>query len=253
MGTIHITLVANAGLLLESGGRKLLLDGLHSQENGMFSPVPPCIREQIMKRIPPFDGIRWVAFTHFHEDHFDLDLVNRYLQEAAPEMLVMPEDTPNGVSSKLKAGVCSTEAIELPMGQCRSIRLWETGSLAAFPSRHAGREYETASHLCYVLEADGKKVLILGDSDYDSVFFKQMAGAMEFDAVIANPLFLHLPRGRRVFTQSIRTKEIIFCHLPFAEDDQIHFRNMMSEDMRQYETILPPMKALTDPLQKVSI
>ena len=46
-------LVANAGLLLESGGRKLLLDGLHSQENGMFSPVPPCIREQIMKRIPP--------------------------------------------------------------------------------------------------------------------------------------------------------------------------------------------------------
>ena len=103
MGTIHITLVANAGLLLESGGRKLLLDGLHSQENGMFSPVPPCIREQIMKRIPPFDGIRWVAFTHFHEDHFDLDLVNRYLQEAAPEMLVMPEDTPNGVSSKLKA------------------------------------------------------------------------------------------------------------------------------------------------------
>ena len=51
MGTIHITLVANAGLLLESGGRKLLLDGLHSQENGMFSPVPPCIREQIMKRI----------------------------------------------------------------------------------------------------------------------------------------------------------------------------------------------------------
>ncbi len=53
MGTIHITLVANAGLLLESGGRKLLLDGLHSQENGMFSPVPPCIREQIMKRIPP--------------------------------------------------------------------------------------------------------------------------------------------------------------------------------------------------------
>lgn len=102
MGTIHITLVANAGLLLESGGRKLLLDGLHSQENGMFSPVPPCIREQIMKRIPPFDGIRWVAFTHFHEDHFDLDLVNRYLQEAAPEMLVMPKDTPYGVSSNLR-------------------------------------------------------------------------------------------------------------------------------------------------------
>ena len=110
MGDIHITLVANAGLLVECSGGKLLLDGLHSQENGMFSPVPPCIREQIMKRIPPFDGIRWMAFTHFHEDHFDLELVNRYLQAAEPEMLVMPEDTPNGVSSKLKAGVCSTEA-----------------------------------------------------------------------------------------------------------------------------------------------
>ena len=34
MGTIHITLVANAGLLLESGGRKLLLDGLHSRRTG---------------------------------------------------------------------------------------------------------------------------------------------------------------------------------------------------------------------------
>lgn len=109
------------------------------------------------------------------------------------------------------------------MGQCKSIGLWETGSLTAFPSRHAGNEYERVSHLCYVLEADGKKVLILGDSDYDSVFFGRMTGAQEFDAVIANPLFLHLPRGRRVFTQSVRTKKIIFCHLPFAEDDRIHF------------------------------
>lgn len=253
MGTVHITLVANAGLLLEGSGGKLLLDGLHCRGNGMFSPVPPFIRERIMKKVPPFDGVRWMAFTHFHEDHFDLDLVNRYLQEAEPEMVVMPRDAQYGVSSKLRTGVCRSEAIELPMGQCRSIRLWETGSLTAFPSRHAGREYEKVSHLCYELEADGKRVLILGDSDYDSLFFKQMTGSRKFDAVIANPLFLHLPGGRRVFTQSIRTKEIIFCHLPFAEDDQIHFRNMMSEDMRQYKTILPPMKALTVPLQKVSI
>lgn len=53
------------GLVIGVRGRKLLLDGLHSQENGMFSPVPPCIREQIMKRIPPFDGIRWVALPIF--------------------------------------------------------------------------------------------------------------------------------------------------------------------------------------------
>ena len=253
MGDIHITLVANAGLLVECSGGKLLLDGLHCTENGMFSPVPPDIREQIMRRVPPFDGIKWMAFTHFHEDHFDLELVNRYLQAAEPEMLVMPEDTQYDVSSRLETGVCRTESIELPMGQCKSIGLWETGSLTAFPSRHAGKEYERVSHLCYVLEADGKKVLILGDSDYDSVFFGRMTGAQEFDAVIANPLFLHLPRGRRVFTQSVRTKKIIFCHLPFAEDDRIHFRNMMSEDMKQYEKILPPMKALTVPLQKVSI
>ena len=84
-------------------------------------------------------------------------------------------------------------------------------------------------------------------------FFKQMAGAMEFDAVIANPRFSASPQGTQGVCTVHTDKRDYFCHLPFAEDDQIHFRNMMSEDIRQYETILPPMKALTDPLQKVSI
>ena len=148
-------------------------------------------------------------------------------------MLVMPEDTPNGVSSKLKAGVCSTEAIELPMGQCRSIRLWETGSLTAFPSRHAGREYETVSHLCYVLEADGKKVLILGDSDYDSVFFKQMAGAMEFDAVIAIRFFCIFPGGAGCLHSPYGQKRLFFV--------TFRLRRMTDSfpeyDVRRHETI----------------
>ena len=82
-----------------------------------------------------------------------------------------------------------------------------------------GREYEKVSHLCYVLEADGKKVLILGDSDYDSVFFKQMAGAMEFDAVIAIRFFCIFPGGAGVYTVHTDKRDI-FCHLPFAEDDR---------------------------------
>lgn len=253
MRNVEITLVANAGLLIECSGGKLLLDGLHNQDCGMFSRVPPAIENQIMQQVPPFDGIRWVVFTHFHEDHFGLEPVNRYLETAEPEMLIIPEDGQYNIPAGIKPGTCQVRLVRVPAGQCQEIKLWDTGSLIAFPAKHAGKEYEKVSHLCYVLLFSGKKILILGDADYDREFLGRMAGGEVFDAVIANPLFLHLPRGRKVFTQSIRTKEIVFCHLPFEEDDQIHFRNMISEDIKRYKEILPPMRALTEPLQKVSI
>ncbi len=92
------------------------------------------------------------------------------------------------------------------------------GKPDSFSLKACGREYEKVSHLCYVLEADGKKVLILGDSDYDSVFFKQMAGAMEFDAVIAIRFFcifpgdagcLHSPYGqKRLFFVTFRLRRM---------------------------------------------
>lgn len=250
---IEITLVANAGLIIGYRGQKLLLDGLHSQQDSMFSPVPPYMQERIMKGNPPFDHIRWVVFTHIHADHFSGEIVNQYLQAADPEMLVIPSGGEQNISAPSNKSTCTIQSIALPIGQCREINLHGLGKLIAFSSKHAGTEYKNVNHLCYALYFGSKKLLILGDADYDITYLKQIAGREVFDAVIVNPLFLHLPKGRKVLTQSLQTKEIIFYHLPFAKDDWIHFRDMMAKDMKQYKEMLPPMRALTDPLQTVSI
>lgn len=250
---IDITLVANAGLLIGCSGQKLLLDGLHTSQDNMFSPVPPYIQKQIMSGIPPFDQIKWMAFTHFHEDHFSSELVNRYLAAAKLEMLFIPKDVEEKLTVDRKINTCTIEEIDIPIGQCREIPLGQYASIIAFPVKHAGKEYAHVRHLCYVLFLGTKKILILGDADYDARFFGCMAGEEIFDAVIANPLFLHLPKGREVLTQALRTKELIFYHLPFVKDDQIQLHHSMMQDMKKYKEILPPMRALTDPLQKVSI
>ena len=77
-----VTYIANEGFLLESSGKKVLIDALFGTKDLSFADVPtPKALENLMASKPSFDNVNIVLITHDHVDHFDVDLVITYLDK----------------------------------------------------------------------------------------------------------------------------------------------------------------------------
>ncbi len=58
---------ANAGVLLELDGKKILLDGV-CREVSPYPATPLHLKQALTEQLPDM-----VAVTHFHDDHYDMD------------------------------------------------------------------------------------------------------------------------------------------------------------------------------------
>jgi L-ascorbate metabolism protein UlaG (beta-lactamase superfamily) len=77
--SVKITYIANMGFLLESSGKKILIDALFPSGWGYFMEPSPQIRSQIINGDPPFENANLLMITHSDGDHFDSSLTNDYL------------------------------------------------------------------------------------------------------------------------------------------------------------------------------
>lgn len=79
-GAVSVTYIANEGFLLESGGKKVLVDALFGKQDIGFCDVPgQATLDNMAAGEPPFDSISVVLVTHDHFDHFDAGLAAAYL------------------------------------------------------------------------------------------------------------------------------------------------------------------------------
>jgi L-ascorbate metabolism protein UlaG (beta-lactamase superfamily) len=78
---LQITNLANEGFMLQSSTHKILIDALFTDGYGLFAVPPKGITNQIMEAGAPFDSINLLAVTHYHKDHCDPALINKYLDK----------------------------------------------------------------------------------------------------------------------------------------------------------------------------
>lgn len=235
---ITLTLTANAGVLIDYAGTRLLLDGLHDGAQG-FSAVPQAVREAVLTGQPPFEGIRWLLYTHLHSDHFSPSLTSLFLQEHPAVQVIAPEGV-CGKDAGLFRQVCEDETgfFTLPIAQNISLR--------AFFSPHAGEEYGNVAHCCYLLCCGARHVLFVGDADYRAAFFAEKLRGIMIDAAVVNPLFISGGNGRRTLAQGIAPRRIVVNHIPFRGEDPMRFREMVVHCLQRYEKELPPAAVLWD-------
>jgi glyoxylase-like metal-dependent hydrolase (beta-lactamase superfamily II) len=67
---VTITFLANEGVMLSSGGKKVLIDALFLKyETGYAVPADSTL-SALAKARPPFDSVDLILVTHRHGDHF---------------------------------------------------------------------------------------------------------------------------------------------------------------------------------------
>jgi len=74
---VNLTYVVNEGFIIESGGKKVILDGLLSTIGSFELPVS--VQRAMTMGQAPFDNIDLVLTTHNHDDHFDPLIVGAFL------------------------------------------------------------------------------------------------------------------------------------------------------------------------------
>lgn len=215
-----ITYVANAGVLLEMHGKKILIDGLCKSKPPIYKNPPAAISEQIIRGLPPFDNIDIMLFTHHHSDHFDPISASEFSKHNANTTII---STPE-VISEIKNH--SSEAnvpnlIELnPAPHCREKISVNGVNIQAISMIHDGKEYADVQNLAYLLEKNGTKVLHTGDAGPVQENYAPLDLNREnLDLLITTFPYIGIPAHRQLIEKYINPQKIAVVHLPYRELD----------------------------------
>lgn len=250
---IRVTLLANAGVLLQYRGISLLLDGIFGKRDNPFSELPDGCWQAMLREEPPLARLDYLLFSHYHPDHFAPEMVRELLEHRTVKGLFYPEDGApqvRSLSDWLRQWGVPCVLLS-PRTDRAVVQIEPDISVQAFIVPHLGEEYRAVPHVCYLLCFDGRRVLFTADSDYLHEDFSRLA-ATPLEAVFLNPLFYQAYYDERLFHGHFDTDTLCVYHVPFREDDRMHMRDMawrMPRAAEEHLRVLP----LTEPMQQIEL
>jgi L-ascorbate metabolism protein UlaG (beta-lactamase superfamily) len=210
--------VSNAGVLLNLGGKKILIDALTLPGNDIYKDTEPLIRDKIIQGIPPFDQIDLFLVTHHHRDHFDAESVINCLEYQQGLVLVSTQEVVSRLSA-YSGNVSSNRCFALNPTLYGSETMEICGvTLSAFRTLHDGEGYETVQNLMFVLK-HGITVVHLGDTAPKAMNFEPFKSMIpeSVSVLIANFPYIALPVARKMIQAYINPEKVVVVHFPDPE------------------------------------
>jgi L-ascorbate metabolism protein UlaG (beta-lactamase superfamily) len=220
MQSNNLIYVANAGVLVNIDGKKVLIDGLNNAKYPLYKSTPIEISKKITEGIPPFDHIDVMLVTHNHSDHFDVESVAGFLNKN-PDVVVISNDEIITAIKKHIFDSVETRLIAIqPEHPCKKRIQFKGIDIVAFSLAHDGKEHTEVHNLAFLIDGS-KKVLHLGDGapikeNYEALHLDQL----KIDLLIANFPYVSLPSARNIIVEYIKPKKIAVVHLPYRELDR---------------------------------
>ncbi len=251
---LYVTLVANAGVLLEYDGTTLLLDGIFGREGHPFSCPNDATRRKLLEAKHPFEKIDYLLFTHAHPDHLSPEMTLEYLRHRQVKGVFLP-DTRSVRESGLEPWLeqSGTPAVLLSDATDHAAYQIEPHiAVRAFRTRHLDRQFEHVRHFCYLVTFGEKRVLFTADVDYVHEEFRQL-GSEPLRAAFVTPLFFNVLRTGKFFHGVLNAEAICVYHVPFREDDSMEMRPRLRRDLTLWDEDHPPAMALAEPFERLKL
>ena len=242
--TVEITYIANEGVLLSSGGKQVLIDGLHREYERDYAFLPPADREKIETEKAPFDKIDLILVSHRHLDHFHPESVGLHLQHNARATLVSSQQVVEEVEKNFKnypAISARVTAATPPWKERVAMRVagidFEILRLSHGTTRHA-----TIQNLGHIIKLGGKKLLHVGDADTAVENFEKFnLDEEQIDIAFIPYWFLIGTEGQTIVRDHIKPKQIIAVHISPGESERT---------ITQMKQLFPGAVAFTTMLEK---
>ena len=139
---MKLTLLCNAGLLIEAEGSALLVD-VPNSEIAPFYRLPDEVWQSILQKKPPYDRVCGFWFTHDHPDHFDRERMMQYLAAYPQTPVFLPGNMTT--AGRVKMGpflieYCKADHAPIPQAPPHVISLISVGEYSLYLPADAALE-----------------------------------------------------------------------------------------------------------------
>jgi L-ascorbate metabolism protein UlaG (beta-lactamase superfamily) len=218
---LDVTLIANAGFLIECNHQKILIDALFGGFESDWCVEPSdSVVDLMVNAKPPFDNINIIAFTHYHIDHFNPEMTISHLlhnrsgtvvcTRQVDQMLAKSDHYPE-IRNRIKvvtvpldsAEIMSIGGIEVKAIRTRHL---PSGVIDEATGKTVDGNLKT-EHLEFVFTLGGNIIYHSGDATMDSRPLYQSYG---FGAHSIDLAFLHWwDASERLSFRQVLVREII--------------------------------------------
>lgn len=233
-----VTLVANAGLLIQCGKYRILLDAIEDAGPYPFSSTPKGILDEMISGDGEsvFKNVDFLIFSHGHPDHFSPKLVQRYLTHNQIRRMVC---APAEDAAFLELmGWMGSEGIPVwklkwERGKKHQYRLTKEICLTALCMKHMPHIFPKDLCSGLLLQYEGKQALFLTDCSFEEAEPLREFQGTPLDAVFLNPYFYYNEQGREILSR-YQAKKTILYHIPFEGEDTIQLRPLAAQLVKKY-------------------
>ncbi len=157
---VTLTFIPNRPVLLESGGTRVLVDGL-VRDAVMLSARE---KQRIAAAEPPFEDIDLALATHEHYDHVTPSYVVEHLTASPGTVFASVAEIVPLLEPVPGYAAIADRVVAVPFVEGRSTDLVLAGvHVTAFPVRHQG----DGSNLAWLVDVGGARILFLGDAGFE--------------------------------------------------------------------------------------
>lgn len=225
-----ITYLGNEALFIESGGVKILFDPFFSHDFGIYQQVPEHLIAAIMQNQPPFNDINAIFISHAHRDHFDADMMVKYLA-ANPEVSFFAAKQAITHIEKLTNKAATIKAKQLHAIQLTvNSRPWTYNNqelkIDAVRIPHAGwpARADVENLVFRVTFKNGHTIMHMGDADPDIQHYlphKHHWSKTRVNVNFPPYWFFMSAQGRDILFNVLNTDKHIGVHVPTTPPVQL--------------------------------
>lgn len=243
---VEITYIANAGVMIEHAGKKVLIDAHHNKGNPLYQPVKWNVLEKMVNGMKPFHRVDLILTTHMHADHFDAASVGehlfyskntKFLASAQVTALLAKE---HKYFDKIKAQV---ETINPGWKFSNEIDI-DGIQVKVIGMKHGSMKFASLQNMGYVIKIGKYTFLHIGDADGSEENFESFHLNLEgIDFAFVPYWFLTYKPFNKIMDEYILAGRIIAVHIPPEE---------LNDVKKKILAIYPNAIIFSKPMEKVS-
>jgi L-ascorbate metabolism protein UlaG (beta-lactamase superfamily) len=215
VATVEITYLANEGFLIESSGKRVLVDALFRDGIKPYLTVPADLRDKLEKAQKPFDSIDLILASHFHADHYDGRAVAEHLTNNPNALFV----STNQSIEKMKTEYANFASLQdrargIYPKEGERVTLTHRGINLQVLNVHHGRN-RPIENLGLIWEIGGKKFLHIGDSMANAADFKSYEVLKDKIDFAFLPYWYFMDEDyKKAVREFIKPRFIVLMHIP---------------------------------------